>query len=334
LPLENFGVRNIPAETRLESTHSLRLFTKGLPAGRGNTAGLERPTEKARLIPSTNYTVSRILDHLETFYDALVAGRHFALTRYGDGEAAILQGKELEAIGTNRPWCWRPSQGIGDATFSRELSQALDCFDENYCVGISCPCCGPADYSYYVNRVGSARLQRQVTYANLFSNGAWKYLKARIVNVITGTRRRVVLVTHWDKDFTLARSILSANPVEVLAVGAQGYDGAGTFRGGAVRWYCAERAALKRRFNAFASSLADAIFLVQAGPLANVLIHQMFLTNPRNTYVDVGHSLDPILYGKPSRLFHTREDALPLCADMDIDWSRDFLCGKSQAEPD
>jgi hypothetical protein len=273
--------------------------------------------------------VSRILDHLETLYDALASGRNFALTRCADGEAAILQGRELESIGSNRNWCWRPSQGIGDATFSHELSQALDCADQNYCVGISCPCCGPADYSYYVNRISTARLQRQVTYSNLFSNGAWKYLKARIVNVVNGTGRTVVLVTHWNKDFARAKSILAANSVEVLAVGAQSFDGRGRLRGGAVRWYCAERAALKQRFSAFASSLSDAIFLVQAGPLANILIHQMFLANPRNTYLDMGHSLDPILYGKPSRVFHTREDALPLCADMDVDWNRDFLCADS-----
>jgi hypothetical protein len=268
--------------------------------------------------------VSRILDHLETLYDALAAGRNFALTRYGDGEAKILRGKELEAIGTNRRWCWRPSQGIGDATFAQELYQALDCSDQNYCVGISCPCCGPADYSYYVNRLSSVRLQRRTTYANLFSNGAWKYLNARIVNVVTGTRRMVVLVTHWNKDFALAKSILSANSIEVLAVGAQSCDGRGPFRGGAVRWYCAERDALKQHFRAFASSLTDAIFLIQAGPVANILIHQMFSANPRNTYLDMGHSLDPILYGKPSRAFHTHEDA-PLCADMEVDWSRDFL---------
>jgi hypothetical protein len=273
--------------------------------------------------------VSRILDHLETFYDALASGCNFALTRYGNGEAAILQSKELEAIGTNRPWCWRPSQGIGDATFAQELSEALDCSDQGYCVGISCPCCGPADYSYYVDRVSSSRMQRQVTYANLFSNGAWKYLKARMVNVLSGTRRTVVLVTHWNKDFVRAKSVLSANSIEVLTVGAQSFDGRGRLRGGAVRWYCAERATLKQRFSTFASSITDAIFLVQAGPLANILIHQMFLANPRNTYLDMGHSLDPIVYGQPSRVFHTREDALPVCADMDVDWSRDFLGAKS-----
>ncbi len=30
-----------------------------------------------------------------------------------------------------------------------------------------------------------------------------------------------------------------------------------------------------------------------------------------------------------SRVFHTREDALRLRADMDVDWSPDFLCDKS-----
>jgi hypothetical protein len=303
------------------------------PAGMEATlAGRAHPVQKACLAPYTKAIgtrVSRILDHLETFYDALAGGRHFALTRYADGEAAILQGRELESIGSNRNWCWRPSRGIGDTTFSQELSEALDCSDQNYCIGISCPCCGPADYSYYVNRISSARLQRQVTYSNLFSNGAWKYLKTGVVNVVSGTRRTIVLVTHWNKDFARAKSILTENPVEVLAIGAKDFDGRGPFRGGAVRWYCAERAVLKHRFSALASSIADAIFLVQAGPLANILIHQMFLANPRNTYLDMGHSLDPILYGNPSRVFHTREDALPLCADMDVDWSRDFLATKS-----
>ena len=60
-------------------------------------------------------------------------------------------------------------------------------------------------------------------------------------------------------------------------------------------------------------------FLIQLGPVANILAGQMLEENADNTYLDMGHSLDGVLYGEPCRGFMIGEPAAP-CADMDIAW--------------
>ena len=43
------------------------------------------------------------------------------------------------------------------------------------------------------------------------------------------------------------------------------------------------------------------LFLVAAGPMANVLIHTMFGVNPTNRYLDVGSALDELVHGRRTR---------------------------------
>jgi hypothetical protein len=260
------------------------------------------------------------------FHRAVVVGNHFALTRYGNGEAALLQGRELLINSSNRNWCWRPSQGFGDTVFIEELNDAFDFENPLYHIGISCPCCNRADYAYYVKRLSAREVAARVTYANLFSNGNWKYLKEWIVDALTAAGRTVMLVTHWDKNFDLARSFLPRTAVEIVPVGDIQFDQSRqNLRarrrqcGGAVQWYCENRVDVQQRFRALAASTCDAIFLVQVGPVSNVLIHQMFKINPRNIYLDMGHSLDGILFGDPSRSFQRGLES-PMCADMDVSW--------------
>jgi hypothetical protein len=216
---------------------------------------------------------------------------------------------------------------IGDTLLSEELAAALDCDDPNYCVGISCPCCGARDYAFYRSRLSEYRLAHRVTYANIFSNGNWDAFDRRIVQALRQTQRRVIIVTHWDKDFDYARATLTGIAVEAIPTVSARYDQpignhyiSRRCCGGSVLWYCSERQAARERFAALAASVSDAIFLVQLGPIANVLIHEMFLCNKRNTYLDMGHSLDPVLFGTRSREFHFPHTATAICVDMEVDW--------------
>ncbi|MGA8576063.1 MAG: hypothetical protein WB609_10360 [Candidatus Cybelea sp.] len=270
--------------------------------------------------------MSIFLNHLEELFGALAAGRHFAFTRYGDGEARVLQGHHVCASYTNRAWCWWPALNYGDQLFSQELDGAFSCGRDHYYIGISCPCCGPRDHAYYTGRLDEDRVSKQVSYANLFSNGNWKALRGRLVGALIDLKGPIVLISHWDKDYEQARSVLKrASTVEVLTAGDIKYDiplrsNPATYpkaRGGAVLWYCSERDRVLKRFEDAARAVTGGVFLFQLGPVANVLIHRMFTSNSGNTYLDMGHSLDPILFADPSRSFHTQDEHSPMCIDMD-----------------
>jgi hypothetical protein len=273
--------------------------------------------------------MSLFLRQLEAVLAALASGKRFALTRYGDGERAILQGEEISTLCGTRHWCYRPSQGLGGPLLREDLNAALDYDHSAYYVGVSCPCCHEPDHKFYRERVGEDRLRQRGTYANLFSNGNWKYLNAQLPGVLSDRRGSVVLVTHWNKNFERARNTLAHNAVEVAAAGSAAYDkpipnkdGPGYYVGGCTQWYCDNRGQVLERYCTLAASRRDAVFLVQLGPLANILVHQMFLANPDNVYLDMGHALDPILYGEPSmyRRYMLGEES-PMCTDMDVAWN-------------
>lgn len=268
--------------------------------------------------------MQKFSQHLATFLDCVATGNKFALARFGDGEAAVIQRQEISAGYTNRPWSWRPSRGVGDECFAQELSASFDYDSPGYVVGVSCPCCGPADSAYYIARLSEVRRRKRVTYANIFSNGNWQHLNEYFISAMSASGRLLVLVTHWDKDFDCARKALFRNRVIVVPIGDWRTDRPKSFqsrfgRGGAVEWYCKTRAATRERFGELASEMNDAIFLIQLGPVSNVLVHHMFLSNRNNTYVDMGHSLDGILFHEPCREFMLGKPAAT-CEDMDIDW--------------
>jgi len=56
------------------------------------------------------------------------------------------------------------------------------------------------------------------------------------------------------------------------------------------------------------NDLRDYIFLISAGPLSNVLVHQLFKENQNNTYLNIGDYFDPILTGKTTKPYHNPKD--------------------------
>ena len=271
--------------------------------------------------------MSTFFRHLEDLLGAVERGQHFALTRYGDGERAILEGREIGAGPTNRYWAFRPSLGIGTSALTADLNRAFAYDDPRYYVGISCPCCAPDDHRYYLERLDSARRQTRTTYSNIFANGNWAHLNARLPAVLARSGRTGILVSHWDKEYERARDALPNNDVVVVPVGRAQYDqpisdGAGraTLIGGSPLWYCENRQTAVARFRILARGYDDAIVLVQVGPVSKVLVHQMFMANPRNTYLDVGHGLDGILFADSAMRGYMAGQPSPACADMDVGW--------------
>jgi len=76
--------------------------------------------------------------------------------------------------------------------------------------------------------------------------------------------------------------------------------------GNCVAFWEKERDRMRGRLDLEASTRLGAIFLVAAGPLSEILIHELWQVNPRNAYLDIGSTLDPILFHRKSRDYHTQ----------------------------
>jgi hypothetical protein len=195
----------------------------------------------------------------------------------------------------------------------------------DYHVGVSCPCCNLGDYHYYLSRLPAHRRWGRTTYANLFSNGNYGRLRERFVPVLRAAGRPVLLLSNWDRDYTRARDVLAGLDVISVPLSSAKYDepipnprGSGFYQGGVVLWYSREREAAREMARELARRHPGAIFLIQLGPVANILVAEMARAEPSGIYLDMGHALDDLLYGEASRGYMST--AAPLCHDMEVDF--------------
>jgi hypothetical protein len=71
------------------------------------------------------------------------------------------------------------------------------------------------------------------------------------------------------------------------------------------------------------------IFLIAAGPFANILVHKLHCTNPRNTYIDIGSTLDVLLgLGATRRYLRNPKTALRVCI-----WEKEFVPAGGPGRP-
>ena len=91
---------------------------------------------------------------------------NFALLRYGDGERAIMCGQSVKAIEG-----WISPNYI--SKLGKDLLSTLELDDDNIFYGISCPCCDPAAYIWYLNKIKN----KNITFANIWVNANYQKFK-------------------------------------------------------------------------------------------------------------------------------------------------------------
>jgi len=108
-------------------------------------------------------------DYIKDFDSLLVQRDPFALTRFHDGEHAILSHQPYHAASH-----WG-TQGA-DVWFEGELRAALETEIRGFCIGISPPCCTPAATEYYRRHVRCR--EEQLTFSTIFHFSNYKRVSA------------------------------------------------------------------------------------------------------------------------------------------------------------
>ena len=75
-------------------------------------------------------------------------------------------------------------------------------------------------------------------------------------------------------------------------------------KGNCVQYWEKKKDHLKALLDLKASLNEEIIFLIAAGPLSNILIYEMWRSNRNNIYLDIGSTLDPIIFNRQSRGYH------------------------------
>ncbi len=219
------------------------------------------------------------------FLNKIKSGEHFSLSRWGDGELMILEGKSIDIR----------SKGNGEFRFDPNITDYIGVRnklllsyvnkDDNYYIGIACPCCvGQEKYQYMKSK--SLQDEEHLTWANIFVNA--NYIRTINELIPELSNHNINLVINKNSKLNNLPFI----PKNVWHVGTDAWHD---------DYYLVDKIIKNIKTN----NIQNELFLFAAGPLANILTYELWeYGSKNNTYIDIGSILDPYLQLKLTRGYH------------------------------
>ena len=211
---------------------------------------------------------------LEEVWRRVIAGEPIALSRFGEGEAKLMQGKQIKLVDD-----WSFSGGV--SLLAEDLKEAASCKD--LIQGIGCGCCDPEGKQYL-----SEVCQGELTYANLFVNGNYN----RFIDMLSQFGKPVFLIAN--------RKAADFASYPLFVSGFYGVPG------DCVRYYASAKEKLLEDAELIASNWKDCLILIAAGPIGTVLPYFFRKFQPTIQVLDIGSTLDPWIFGKETRPYQSR----------------------------
>ena len=201
-------------------------------------------------------------NELEKLFLRLQSGKKFAFSKYADGEWAAMQGRHVNNGEFNF-----------DSSYFTQVSALKKSFvfkDDDYYVGISCPCCQGNDHQKM--KEASGQDDDHLTFANIFVNANYPLYKDIFINEFKKNDIHLI-ANKKSKIENLPFKLENFYPIE--------YD------------------AWSHNINIIDEilnqDLKNKLFLFCAGPFGNILAHQLWENNKKNVYLDIGSTLNPWL---------------------------------------
>ena len=202
---------------------------------------------------------------LELIIDKVENKENFAFSKYADGELHIMANKSIN----NGEFWFNPEE---DNSYRKQMIDSFQYKDDNYFVGICCPCCGSWGAMHEWMKENSKQDLSNLTFANVFVNSNHEFYLDNMVPLYP--MYDVVLVSNSDSN-------LDKLPFNVKK----------HFKIGKNAWISNTDLILKIKNFMDSEKIRDHLFLFCAGPFGNILTHQLFDYNKENTYIDIGSTL-------------------------------------------
>jgi hypothetical protein len=212
------------------------------------------------------------------YYTTLIkTGVNFSYARYADGEVRLMKG---EGIGTNSQahmmdkWL-APNQMT---KVGMDLLETLTHTEENYHYAISGKNDNILDYEFLTHHISNKNL----TFANLWINANYQKMKEFYQTL----EKEVYLIcNHSAEKKNFPFKVVELFPFPDDCIGYWNTYGDGYLS----------------QLLEYTSQIQNKTVFVSAGPISEILIHEMYNSNSNNQYIDVGSSIDEFVHGRITR---------------------------------
>lgn len=223
-------------------------------------------------------TNKKFSEHFDYFKNKILNNEHFALARYADGEKIVLDRINITEQHTIDKWKYDNNH-----IFSDDLLESTKHREENYFYGICCSCCDSTGESYYRDLMKN----HNITFSNIFVNKNYN----NFVNFIKNIDNEVVLIANKecmkaDYPFNVIKKI----PIE----------------NNCIQWYEENKEVIIKVLKQIAKNYNNKLFLISAGPLSEIIIHNLYNENKNNIYIDVGSSIDVFTHRHSTRPYQLK----------------------------
>jgi len=215
------------------------------------------------------------------FLNKLKNNEHFALSRWGDGELMILENKFIDIRHKgDGEFMYDPKSQI-HVKMREILLNSYKYVDDNYYIGIACRCCVGKEKFEYMKKL-SGQPEENLTWANIFVNSNYKYFLSELIPVLK-EKKIILIANNKSKPENLPFNVEQFYPIGIDA------------------WVNSSQLIQKLMMDISEYNMNNYIYLIAAGPLANIITYEFWKFNKKNTYIDIGSTLDKMLGLKLTR---------------------------------
>jgi len=211
------------------------------------------------------------------FLEKLKNKEPFSVSRNNDGEMMILFDQFIDLRKKlNGEFLYDPK--LEKSRLLREkLLESAQYKDDNYYVGIACRCC-VNDANHAALKLITGLDDDHLTWGNIFVNGNYRNFVNQMVPLMSNYK--VVMVVN-------EKAKISGLPfhdkiVRSYRVGTNAWDSDHDLIDRLTEWIKTE-------------NIENHLFLFAAGPFSNILIHNAHKVSNKNTYLDIGSTMDDML---------------------------------------
>lgn len=225
------------------------------------------------------YNTCKFTTDFDYFWDLIDSGKNFTFARYADGEVMLMKGQSVtqgtQAFNVDK---WSAPSHL--TIVGQQLLETLNHTEENYYYAISSKSDNINDWTFLDTNIKQSK--DKLTFVNLWINANYKKSLERYkslnreVNLICNSKARV---EHF--------------PFKVKSITP--------FPDDCVKFWEENHKDFLEELTSKVTNTNNELFFISCGPVSEILIHNLYKSNPNNTYVDVGSSIDEFVHGRKTR---------------------------------